>query len=81
MGSFTQLTYHIVFATKYRYPSIVAEIRERLYEYIGGTIRAKQGHLVDIGAWRTMFTFSRNSPQPSPSLMLYVISRPIRLVG
>jgi putative transposase len=49
MGSYTQLTYHIVYATKYRYPAIRAEIRERLYEYIGGTIRAKNGRLVDIG--------------------------------
>jgi REP element-mobilizing transposase RayT len=49
MGSFTQLTYHIVFATKYRHPSISANIRERLYEYIGGTIRSKKGSLIEIG--------------------------------
>jgi REP element-mobilizing transposase RayT len=49
MGSFTQLTYHIVYATKYRHPSIIPDIRERLYEYIGGIIRAKQGHLIEIG--------------------------------
>ena len=49
MGSFTQLTYHIVYATKYRHPSIITEIRERLYEYIGGIIRAKKGCLIEIG--------------------------------
>ena len=49
MGSFTQLTYHVVFATKYRRPSISDTIRERLYEYLGGTIRAKKGHLIEIG--------------------------------
>jgi REP element-mobilizing transposase RayT len=49
MGSFTQLTYHVVFATKYRHPTITNAIRERLYEYIGGTIRAKKGHLIEIG--------------------------------
>ncbi len=49
MGSYTQLTYHVVFATKYRHPSILPEIRERLYEYIGGTIRAKKGILIEIG--------------------------------
>lgn len=49
MGSFTQLTYHIVYATKYRHPSIITDVRERLYEYIGGTIRAKKGRLIEIG--------------------------------
>ena len=49
MGSYTQLTYHIVYASKYRHPSIIADIRERLYEYIGGTIRAKKGCLIEIG--------------------------------
>ena len=49
MGSFTRLTYHIVFATKYRERSIREDIRERLYEYIGGTLRSKKGHLIEIG--------------------------------
>lgn len=48
-GHFTQLIYHVVFATKYRRPSITDSIQERLYEYIGGTIRAKKGHLIEIG--------------------------------
>jgi len=45
MGSFTQLTYHIVFATKYRRPSIMNDVQESLYEYIGGTFREKKGSL------------------------------------
>ena len=49
MGSFTQLTYHVVFATKYRHPTITDTIQERLYEYIGGTLRAKRSHLIKIG--------------------------------
>ena len=49
MGSFTQLTYHVVFATKYRHPAITDQIKKRLYEYIGGTIRAKKGNLIEIG--------------------------------
>ena len=49
MGSFTQLTYHVVFGTKYRQPRITDAMQERLYEYIGGTIRAKNGHLIEIG--------------------------------
>ena len=52
MGSFTQLTYHVVFATKYRRDSITDDIQERLYEYIGGTIRALKGHLIEIGGVR-----------------------------
>lgn len=49
MGSFTRLTYHIVFATKYRKRTITEKIQERLYEYIGGTLRGKKGHLIEIG--------------------------------
>jgi putative transposase len=49
MGSFTELTYHIVFATRYRRLTINDDIQERLYEYIGGTLRAKKGHLIEIG--------------------------------
>jgi REP element-mobilizing transposase RayT len=49
MGSFTRLTYHIVFATKYRRPTVDSHIRARLYEYIGGTLRAKKGQLIEIG--------------------------------
>lgn len=49
MGSYTQLTYHVVFATKYRRRSITNGIRDRLYEYVGGILRAKQGHLIEIG--------------------------------
>ncbi len=49
MGSFTQLAYHIVFATKYRKPTIGPEIKERLYEYIGGIIRDRKGQFIQIG--------------------------------
>ena len=48
MGSFTQLSYHVVFATKYRRPLITDDIQERLYEYMGGTIRALKGQLIEI---------------------------------
>ena len=49
MGSFTRLTYHIVFATKYRKQTITKDVQERLYQYIGGTLRAKKGHMIEIG--------------------------------
>ena len=47
--SFTSLNYHVVFSTKYRKPAIDESIRERLYEYIGGIIRAKEGAQIEIG--------------------------------
>lgn len=41
--SYTNLIYHIVFATKDRNPIITAEIKPRLYEYVGGIIRNLDG--------------------------------------
>jgi putative transposase len=49
MSTFTKLTYHIVFSTKHRHPLIHNEFQKRLYEYIGGIIRAKKGSLIEIG--------------------------------
>ncbi len=48
-GTFTQLLYHIVFATKRRAPLITAEIQPRLYAYMGGIIRADGGICHQIG--------------------------------
>ena len=47
--TYTNLLFHIVFATKGRFPFIVREHRGRLYEYIGGTIRALGGICIEIG--------------------------------
>ncbi len=52
MGSFTQLSYHIVFSTKLRRPAINAELQARLYEYLGGTIRGRKGQSIEIGGTR-----------------------------
>ncbi|MEJ7593696.1 MAG: IS200/IS605 family transposase [Planctomycetaceae bacterium] len=49
MGTFHKLTYHVVFSTRYRRKSIRDDVRERLYEYVGGTIRGLDGHLIEIG--------------------------------
>ena len=49
MSTFNKLTYHVVFSTKYRHPLIDVAVQTRLYEYIGGVIRAKGGHLIEIG--------------------------------
>jgi len=47
--TFSNLLYHLVFSTKNRQPSIRAEIREPLYEYMGGILRAEGGILLEIG--------------------------------
>jgi putative transposase len=41
--SYVNLIYHIIFSTKDRAPIITPESQERLYEYIGGIIRAQGG--------------------------------------
>lgn len=46
--SYTNLIYHIVFSTKNRAPLITAEREERIYQYIGGTIRGLGGILLII---------------------------------
>ena len=47
--TYTKLIYHIVFSTKERVPLITAEIRDRLYPYLGGVIRGEKGSLLEIG--------------------------------
>lgn len=47
--TYTNLIYHVVFSTKERYPFITKEHEARLYEYIGGTIRALTGICLEIG--------------------------------
>ena len=47
--TYTKLSYHIVFSTKERVPLITAEIRDRLYPYLGGVIRGEKGSLLEIG--------------------------------
>jgi REP element-mobilizing transposase RayT len=49
MSTFTSLTYHVIFSTKYRKPRIDATLRDELYGYIGGIIRGEKGHLIEIG--------------------------------
>lgn len=43
------LHFHIIFSTKDRYPFIVDSWRSRLYEYLGGLIRAANGIPEAIG--------------------------------
>jgi REP element-mobilizing transposase RayT len=47
--SFTSLHYHIVFSTKDRRPMIVDDIRQRLYDYIGGILDENKSKLIAVG--------------------------------
>jgi len=48
-NTYFQLLYHVVWSTKNRLPLIQPAFKERLYEYIGGTLRQKNCCLVEIG--------------------------------
>jgi putative transposase len=45
----TCLHYHLVFSTKNRLPQITADLRERLYDYMGGIIKGERGVLFAAG--------------------------------
>jgi putative transposase len=47
--TYTQLRYHLVFSTKYRMPLITAAVRDELYDYLGGVLRANDGILLSAG--------------------------------
>ncbi|HVE57849.1 MAG TPA: IS200/IS605 family transposase [Pyrinomonadaceae bacterium] len=47
--TYTNFIFHVVFATKERAPLITNELKPRLYEYLGGTIRGLDGILLEIG--------------------------------
>ncbi len=48
-GTFTNIVYHIVFATKNRRPFMKPEMTPRVWSYLGGAIRAEKGVLYEIG--------------------------------
>ena len=48
-GTYSQILLHVVFSTKQRRPCITPDIRARLYEYVGGILRAEKGRLYAIG--------------------------------
>jgi len=47
--SFTSLYFHLVFSTKQRQPLLDADLRPRLFEYIGGILRGRGGTLISAG--------------------------------
>ena len=47
-STFSNLNFHIVFSTKGRAPVVRADIRPRLYQYIGGIVRSEGGVLSEM---------------------------------
>jgi REP element-mobilizing transposase RayT len=47
--SFASLHYHIIFSTKNRVAAISPDLQPRLYEYLGGILRAQDGVLLAAG--------------------------------
>ena len=47
--TFTQLHYHIVFSTENREPLITADIRDRVWDYLGGIVRGEGGVPILVG--------------------------------
>jgi putative transposase len=48
MSTYTQITYHLIFATKDRGPALTPEKRDDLFRYIWGIIKNKNCHLYRI---------------------------------
>ncbi len=82
MSTFTKFSYHIVFSTKHRRRLIHETFSSRLYEYIGGIIRAQKGHLIEIGGYRRSRSFTHTfAPQLKPFLTLSEILKLIHPNG
>ena len=56
--SFVSLPVHLVFSTQNREALIHDDIQSRLYEYMGGTLRAQKSKLIAAEACQTMFICS-----------------------
>ena len=48
MSTYTQILYHITFATKHRRPSLKQDNRTRLFKFIWGLLNKKNCHLYRI---------------------------------
>jgi REP element-mobilizing transposase RayT len=48
--TYTNLNYHLIFGTKDRHPSLLPEFRDDLCRYLGGIVKAHDGHPVEINA-------------------------------
>ena len=48
-STYLSLHYHIVFSTKHRQPLIEESWRERLHEYLGGTVKGLEASAQGVG--------------------------------
>ena len=48
-SSYTCLNYHLIWSTKYRKPLLPDDVRERLFQYLGGILRNDGGTLFAAG--------------------------------
>jgi REP element-mobilizing transposase RayT len=72
--SLTCLHYHLVFSTKSRRPQITADLRERLYDYMGGIIKGERGLLLEAGGTEDHVHLLVSFPsQPSVADLLRLI--------
>ena len=68
MSTYTNLLYHVVFSTKDRRPLIADAFRERLHEYVGGTLRGLGGTALEINSVSDhIHILARLKPYPSVS--------------
>src|SRR5260370_31856850 len=69
--SYTNLLYHIVYATKERAPLITKTLRPRLHEYLGGTVRGLGGVALEVnGVADRVYILARLRPTISVSEFL-----------
>jgi REP element-mobilizing transposase RayT len=81
-GTYTQILLHVVFATKHRRPWLTPEVAQRLYDYMGGIIRAEGGSLLGRGGIEDhVHLYLRwRADQPLSDLMRAVKARSSRWV-
>jgi REP element-mobilizing transposase RayT len=48
-NTFTSLHYHLVFSTKHRHPWLLADIEQRVWQYLGGIARDNRMNALQIG--------------------------------
>ncbi len=56
--SHTRFLFHIVFATKDRFPLIDPRWESELYKYISGIVRNLKGRVIEINGCRTTSIYS-----------------------
>ena len=69
-GASIHLLYHVVFSTRKRQKSIVLANRSRLYEYMAGIIKQKDGLPVLINGTDETFLALGETPVPEPAELL-----------